>query len=253
MNQLISQGCFCLCLLICITALNADPRQINGPSSPPWLNAVGKLEIPSQSLEAGDITYFTEHCSATLISAVPNRSANIIVTAWHCLENYRDLSREISFTLFYGEEAAISYSARRLSSGGSLDLDWAILRLNKPISNSLVQAIVLDRKSLQTTDYPYITMAGYSRDIGLGGQGKRLTYHADCELGQEINQQISSNCLVYKGASGGPVVMSKFNNNGFQHKLAGVISQGNGLDVSTFIPTKAFISTALRLIHSNKK
>jgi V8-like Glu-specific endopeptidase len=248
-----SRGCLCLCLLFCISMLHADPRQLKNPSAPHWLNAVGKLDVPSQSNQAGHTEHYIEHCSATLIAAMPNRSANTIITAWHCLENYLDLSRDISFTLFHGENNTTRLSARPLSSGGNLDLDWAILRLNKPIPNSLVKAMIVNRGDVIKSGQTTMTMAGYSADSGLGKGGEVLTYHAGCESGEEIGQQFSSNCLAYKGASGGPVVISRYRDNKFHYNLAGIISQGNGLGYTTFVPNKAFIAALLRLIGSTKR
>lgn len=251
--QKITQGCLCLCLFLYGPTLYADPRQVKNPSAPTWLNAVGKLNIPSQSVTNGNTEHYIEHCSATLIADNPKLGANTILTAWHCLEGYSDLSREISFTLFHGESSATNRIARQLSSGGDLDRDWAILRLNKPIPSSLVKPIIINSSKRDSSGHSTMTMAGYSRDPGLGQKGEALTYHAGCQSGEEIGQQLSSNCLVYSGASGGPVVISSYQNNSFQHRLAGVISQGNGVDITTYVPDTAFIATALRLIRSNKR
>ncbi len=253
MNHKFPQVCLCLYLFIVASTLQADPRRANSPSAPSWLNAVGKLNIPSQNSENGRTAHYIEHCSATLISDHANRSANTIITAWHCLENYLDLSREISFTLFHGDSTVTNHSARQLSSGGNLDLDWAVLRLNKPIPNSLVKAMVINRQKNENIGHSTMTMAGYSRDPGLGQKGEALTYHAGCDSGEKIGQQLSSNCLVYSGASGGPVVISSYRDKKFQHRLAGIISQGNGAGITTYVPDSAFIATALRLIRSNKR
>lgn len=245
---------FCMGLFYCFTmnglAIEVDPRSAAGPDSPNWLKAVGKLDVPSQIQRNGDTENYIEHCTATLISDAKYSDSNIIITAWHCLENYQDVSKDINFTIRSADNKTIMRTARRLSNGGDIDHDWAILKLSHPVGSKLAAAMAINKRFNSETQVPYalITMAGYSSDDGLGQGGKALTYHAGCQTGKLIGAQLSSNCLVFKGASGGPVVLSVYGKEQFSHYLIGIISQGNGADTSTYVPGRVFSDKALRAI-----
>ncbi|MEM9398113.1 MAG: serine protease, partial [Pseudomonadota bacterium] len=61
------------------------------------------------------------------MSTNEERSSTVwVLSAWHCFEDYRDLSRDILFTTVNGQSA----KARLVSSGGSMRADWALLKLD---------------------------------------------------------------------------------------------------------------------------
>ncbi len=213
----------------------ADSRQILDAQAPAWLRAIGALQVPGIRVEDGRRSSHLEDCSATLVSDRQNRPSNTIVTAWHCLEFYRDLSRPITFTLFKGREEALVLEARRLADGGGMHADWAILRLQQRIPPERVAAIPIHPNRADAGRG--ITMAGYSKDPGLGRRGERLTYDPLCNITRQGDQSSDSDCLAYRGASGGAVVqLSELG----EPQLAGVISRGDSEGLSVYVPAVQF-------------
>lgn len=221
----------------------AEQRLAYSPDSPAWLQAVGKLRVPGSQFKDGRRKHRLEDCSATLIAATPASSeADVVITAWHCLEFYNDLSRPILFTLLPQGPAPVTREAYRVADGGGMHADWALLKLREPVPAAHVAGLVANDGSGPTP--ARVTMAGYSRDKGLGERGNVLTYHPYCAVTQW--QSGESDCSAFKGASGGAVV--KLSASG-QASYAGVISRGNSEDISIFVPVTEFrtpLNRALR-------
>lgn len=234
-----------LALMLALLAAGAaaDRRQVYTAQPATWLQAVGKLRVPVSRLEAGRRKHFYEDCSATLVARAQGLAANHILTAWHCLEFYNDLSRSIVFTIPYGNAAPVTRRATRIADGGGMHADWALLRLNEPVPLEYATPMRLRTRSAHSGG---ITLAGFSRDKGLGQGGLVLTYDARCELTSTRSSSHETNCTAFKGASGGPAVQA--NENG-EMQLSGVISQGDGNGVSTYISTAAFASRVLPLLN----
>jgi len=209
---------------------------------PAWLGAVGKLKVSSQKYQQGHRRHYTEDCSATLVSPKAERDADILVSAWHCFEYYRDLSRSIEFSLPQAAGQTITRRAQLMTSGGDMQADWAILRLDSPIPYELAKALLPHPQP--STPHHAISIAGFSRDGGLGQNGAVLTYHDNCTITRHSNHLRYSDCLAFKGASGGSVV-TQFSG---KHYLAGVISAGNGGDTSVLTPLSGFDSTLRRYL-----
>lgn len=216
---------------------NIDTRQAYSTGAPQWLRAVGKLTVPGSTYHNGHRSHLTEDCSATLVSEFPGRKADTIVTAWHCLENYDDLSRPILFTLLWGETGALEREAYLLADGGSMAADWALLRLREPVAAREIAALPI-HPTRADAGQP-VTMAGYSRDKGLGEFGDRLTFDPACLITSQVGGISSSDCRAYKGASGGAVVQLSAAG---APQFSGVISEGDGAGISTFVPVDAFRS-----------
>ena len=214
-----------------------DPREVYGPAAPQWLRAVGKLQVPGGVFRDGNHHYVREDCSATLVTASPGRKADTIVTAWHCLANYRDLSRAILFTLPQGAQPREAY---RLTDGGGMHADWALLRLRQPVAPAEAAALSIHTGRADRDNV--ISLAGYSRDSGKGGGGGQLTFDPACHITAQAAQVTDSDCLAHRGASGGAVVQLSA---GGEALLSGVVSEGDGDGFSTFVPVDAFRS-ALR-------
>ena len=206
-------------------------------SSPAWLQMVGRLDVPGFKYEQGRRVHHRENCSATLVSRQGTREAQHIVTAWHCLEYYRDLSMTITFSLPNLSPQPEVREARALVDGGSMNADWAILRLVEPVAFSPSSAVTIGPAN-HTTGSSTLVMAGYSRDKGLGRSGQALTYHENCrQLDDDQRASAHTNCQAYKGASGGAVV--RYHADGAAY-LAGVISEGNSEGTSTYVPIARF-------------
>lgn len=197
-------------------------------NSPSWLAAVGTLTVPGHRFEQGERLHHRENCSATLIGS------RTILTAWHCLEYYRDLSQEIVFSLPYQPQQP-RWRARRLDDGAGMSADWAILRLEGPVENVVPVAV---RPQFTTADGPGISMAGYSRDSILGAGGDKLTWQAQCNITGDETYRVATNCEAYKGASGGPVIR--------QGKVVGVISAGDSAGITYYVPSRAFMGAVRR-------
>lgn len=227
-------------LLAGITAANSNPpptdnRQVFGPESPTWLRAVGKLQVPGHKYRDGRRAHHREDCSATLVARPASTKADTIVTAWHCLEFYRDLSKPITFTLMPGSEQHSTREAYRLADGGGMHADWAILRLYEAVSLRDIPAIRVhpERADADRT----IAMAGYSRDSGLGNYGEQLTFDPDCAITHQSRFRSDSDCTAHKGSSGGAVIQLSALG---EPRLCGVISQGDSARLSTFVPVSGF-------------
>lgn len=227
--------------LCCISAgvqADTDGRVRFGTSSPDWLRAVGQLQVPGLKYESGRKRHYTERCSATLVETTSTVSANTIVTAWHCLEFYRDLTHNIVFTLLPNTEEPLRIEAVPVSDGGSMEADWAILRLRQAVPRHRIQALSLH--SRQADPNLPLVMAGYSRDAGIGAGGDSLSYDPACRITRNdpvtTSHSSSSNCRAFKGASGGAVIQFS----GGEPLLSGVISDGNSADLSRFVPALVF-------------
>ena len=87
-----------------------------------------------------------------------------------------------------------------------------------------------------------IIMAGYSRDDGVGAGGQHLSFDPACLITRQDPTSSDTNCTAYKGASGGAAIQLS---SAGTPLVYGVISQGNGAGLSTFIPAQGF-SSAIR-------
>jgi trypsin-like peptidase len=222
-----------LLMLSCALCAAEDDRLSYQMDSPVWLQAVGKLIVPGIRTVEGHRTNHLERCSATLVAGDGDRQ-DIIITAWHCLELYSDLSKPIMFTLLPGFEHAVESQAYRLADGGGMHADWAILRLEKPVSR-LISPLGVNPGGAE--DSRAIMMAGFSSDSGIGNHGTRLSYDPSCQITRQSSHVSDSDCKAYKGASGGAVVQASAQG---QVWLAGVVSEGDGVQLSTFVPISRF-------------
>ena len=231
MKDLVIRFVSILMILLLNVVANADPRQVYQGDKPEVFQAIGQLYIPAQKYQQGEVLSYREYCTATLISE------DFILTAWHCLEYYADLSREITFTLPYGTEPIIR-QARPVLDGGGMEADWAVLELSKAIPKILVKPMALAQKPGTKSS---LTLAGYSRDAGLGAGGKVLSYHTGCRELYDEGYRVATNCLAFKGASGGPVID--------QNLIIGVLSEGDSTRVSYFIPASVLARRVAAYTH----
>lgn len=195
-------------------------RQIFEGDYPADLQAVGRLLVPSQR---GD-QHFIEYCTATVVTGAPSKTVRYLLSAWHCLENYRNTGLPIRFESNLGD----FYQVYPLLDGGSMAADWVLLTFGEARS---LPALRLANHQNATTDSP-VLLAGYSRDAGLGGGGDNMTFTENCPLlDMDSGQQVVA-ASAYKGASGGPVLR-----NG---EIVGVISRGDNQRRVFFVPLSQF-------------
>jgi hypothetical protein len=205
---------------------------------------VGKLEVPGIRYREGRRNHYREDCSGTLLAGAQERRADIVLTAWHCLEYYGDLSRAIIFTLRPNSAVPVKREAYRVADGGGMHADWALLKLYQAVNASDVEGLPLhpDRADAGRP----ITMAGYSGDGGLGEDGATLTYHGECRITLQGPRASESDCQAYKGASGGAVIQISA---GGQAQLSGVISRGDSENVSIYVPVAGFRGSLNRFLN----
>jgi hypothetical protein len=226
-----------LLLTVCVTPAHAGSRETYHSESPIWLQAVGKLQVPGIKYSQGHPRNHRENCSATLIARSSNgvpvsAVADTIITAWHCLEFYNDLSKTITFTLLYGTESSFSSEAVRVADGGSMQADWAVLRLLRAVPATEVAALGIHPG--KANPLKPISMAGYSRN----NPQQRLSYDLDCGITSQPEKGSSaSNCNALKGSSGGAVIQLS---SAGEAMLTGIISQGDSQNLSLFVPVDAF-------------
>lgn len=216
-------------------AVWAEERTALNEDSPAWLSAVGKLTVPGGRYRNGRRSHNREDCSGTLLASANGRRADLVLTAWHCLEYYDDLSRAIIFTLLPDSAQPIPLEAYRVADGGGMHADWALLKLYRPVDANEVQGLLPHLERADVTRP--ITMAGYSGDEGLGAGGTALTYHSECRITQQELRESESDCQAYKGASGGAVVQLSTQG---EARVSGVISRGDSESVSIYVPVAGF-------------
>ncbi len=218
-----------LSLLLAGSCAHAGERAVFSTQADQRLLAVGKLTVPGYDRVDGERLYREENCTASLVAP------STILTAWHCLEHYRDLSRDPVFTLplVPGQGAIV---ARRVADGGGMEADWALLRLARPVE---------DVEPLPVVAFPgagsELLLAGYARDEGLCGGGEKLTWQAGCTVADISRQRVSTNCVTYKGASGGAVLSVD--------GVVGVISAGDSTAQTWFYPSGGFITRLRAFSH----
>jgi hypothetical protein len=229
---------FCVMAVWTMAAGAADSRQVFSGETHDWLSAVGKLQVPGQRYREGRKAHFIEDCSATLVTRHGRSHADTIITAWHCLEWYDDLSKSITFTVMSISGEPLRREAYRLKDGGGMHADWAILRLHNALQDGQVAALVVHPQAADPRQP--VTMAGFSKDDGIGDGGLALTFDPGCAITAQDRNVGDTNCTAFKGASGGAVVQLS---DAGEPRMCGVISQGNGEGRSTFVPVSSFRSS----------
>jgi V8-like Glu-specific endopeptidase len=156
-----------------------------------------------------------------LLSFGKSKSSRVIVTASHCLTSYKKKAGNIRFIIKDNNDNMIQrlatiykdskYNSRKLN----IKSDYAILVLDKSIKYQDVNPMIVDSKNFnklqKENSTAYGSMAGFSSDVG--GYGNILTYDPKCELNYYSKTYAKSNCKGFKGASGGPVVITTENRN----------------------------------------
>ncbi|MEQ8263015.1 trypsin-like peptidase domain-containing protein [Pseudohaliea sp.] len=214
----------------------AERRLPVADDAPPWLLAVGRLAIPTSRLEAGRRRHYDERCSGTLLAPPDGGDAQFVLSAWHCLEYYTDLSRAIRFELTGLAGEVLESRARAVASGGGMAADWALLELNPPIPAGLGGTAELDGRTVAAG--ARLAMAGFSGDPGLGAGGAQLTYDPACRVTGTSGADRLTDCLAYKGASGGGAFHGG--------RLVGVLSRGDSRGRSIYVPAARFLPAVSR-------
>ena len=215
---------------------HAERRLPVASDAPVWLQAVGRLDIPTSRVEDGRRRHYDERCSGTLLAPPEGGEARFVLSAWHCLEYYTDLSRDIRFELTGPAGQSLRSQARAVASGGGMAADWALLELAPPIPAGLGATAELDPRALAPG--AHLAMAGFSGDPGLGAGGEQLTYDPDCRVTGASGADRLTDCVAFKGASGGGAFHGG--------RLVGVLSRGDSRGRSIYVPAARFLPAVNR-------
>lgn len=192
--------------------LDNDPRLVRSASSPTWLAAVGRSISNTSSTDK-------EQCTISIIADSPEKDGIIAITAGHCVDHwvtgngtFKIGPNETVFTSNSGK--VIKRSIAKVLKAELYKGDYAIVKLNAAIDKEDIKPLLnapyhySDLLDKELFHKPYATMAGYSADKGKGKKGKVLTYHEKCQLNGGGSGQKKGYCYSYRGASGGPVVVT---------------------------------------------
>ncbi|MDC1174939.1 hypothetical protein OAT67_06075 [Bacteriovoracaceae bacterium] len=196
-----------------------DPRKVfkgrNDKKENHWMQAVGKAFIP----EFGDNDN-GGNCSTSLVTEKSGVDANIIVLAGHCLRKWfkngqTNNEAEVTFTTLDGVKVKRKFSGsdvilRKYSTDYD---DYAIVKLDKPISRNVIKPLIASNQRLGylMEENPNLELmtAGYhgDKDPKFGNSGKNLTYQKCKEMNAYISHKyIGTTCVSYRGGSGSPLV-----------------------------------------------
>ncbi|WP_405269999.1 trypsin-like serine peptidase [Congregibacter sp.] len=197
--------------------------------------------MPGQRYENGYAKHYDESCSATLITD-DSRSefSQLIVSAWHCIEFYHDTSRSLTFETARGE----TRNANLIASGGSMYSDWALLRLDAPLDSPSV----LLRPDSIDAGAGDLLMAGYPRSGTT--ETKILETANNCRVTGADGPDTRSDCVLQKGTSGGGVFSAAKGSGGTELHYLGVISRGDGVSQSIYVPLRRFHSRITAYLQS---
>ncbi len=222
------------------TFSDSENSELSGP--PSWTESLGSLIVPSTRLEQGEQLSFKQSCSASLITKNGSPAAKYILTAWHCLENYSDISRPIIFKIKDRDGKVISRIAYRLSNGGGMHADWAILKLDEGIKQSRVKPI--EHLVLDASIGASVFIAGFT-EYKNSFKGHHYLSFSRCKVTEIFRNVRLTDCKALKGNSGGPVMLQVEHDN---YGLVGVISEGNETNISSFVPIEIFYNEVQKLI-----
>lgn len=206
-----------------------------GADEPASIPGLGRLLVPAVRYENGYPVHYDERCSAAVVAPAGHRTSTLIISAWHCLEDYRDLSRPL---LFESRREGVA-RASPLLTGGSMYSDWALLRVDKALSEflPLPEPKAVDPPAAAPRPVPAgrpsLLMAGFPRGAGRPGAAPLIRR---CAIVGHDGPDWRSDCVLRKGASGGAVVSGE----GAPSYL-GVISRGDGESQSIFVPVARFL------------
>ncbi|MEA3554107.1 MAG: trypsin-like serine protease [Campylobacterota bacterium] len=215
--------------------LKNDTRKIVTNKSPSWTKAIGRLIIPTKLEFITKKRYKTNYkkCSASLINIDNLNYSKVIVTASHCLTEYKKSTGDLRFIIKDSSGKMIqktavvykdsNYSSKKLKTNS----DYAILILSSGISAKDVNPFIINKNSFtllqKNSKNSFASLAGFSGDIG--EFGAKLTYDPKCKLTYHSYTYGASDCSGFKGASGGPVVVTTTDNNeNLKYNFVGVIS-----------------------------
>ena len=233
--------------------LSTDTRIIVTKDSPQWTHAIGRLIIPTKLEFSAQTKYKTFHkkCSATLVNLNENKNSKIILTASHCLSNYNPKAGQLKF-IIKNSKGEMVYRIAKIEFDSKFDIkkmknktDFAILSLSRKISYKEVEPFLIQKDSFLSLQKRYkssfASLGGFSSDIAQFGAN--LTYDPKCRVSAYSSTYAASTCNGFKGASGGPIVLTTTDDNiTYKHHFIGVVSHFKNKDFTNifFAPHHPF-------------
>jgi tetratricopeptide (TPR) repeat protein len=215
--------------------LSNDTRILVTKDSPSWTHTIGRLVIPTklEFLSKSKYRKKNKKCSATLVNIDNKKDSNIIITASHCLETYNPKAGQIKFIIRDKNQKLVHRTARiRFNSNFNIKkmnstTDLAILSLNKKIPFKEIKPLLIKKYSFDELQKIYKnnfgSLGGFSSDIA--SYGSMLTYDPKCKLSTYTRMYAASTCKGFKGASGGPIILTTSNDDkNFDYHFVGVVS-----------------------------
>jgi hypothetical protein len=96
------------------------PRQRFDATAPKWMANVANIEGPAIKYEQGRARHYIEYCSGTLLKSAKTSQPRFMISAWHCVEHYQDLSRDLTVYFPHSQSRHKAYSARWLERGAHI-------------------------------------------------------------------------------------------------------------------------------------
>ncbi len=221
------------CVLLASTASAQEPV-LNAPQIAHLQHSVVPLRVPTSRLVNGYRRHHRENCSATVINTHPLT----LLSAWHCFDDYDDLSR--APRILAGENWV---DVRLIATGGSMSADWAIVTAAPPHQEqpTMLQTlpVLVDPEALDVSGFH---VAGYPSN-----QDERppsLWVSQRCPSVGRSQQWIGADCSATRGVSGGPALVQ---HNG-TWSVIGVVSAQRSDTLLLVAPLPAMSTLSTRLI-----
>ena len=187
-----------------------DTRLVRTSDSPAWLAAVGR-----QITNLGNKKF--RGCSLSIIADQIGKDGIVVAGAGHCITQWHQGSGkyeigEHSVTFVSNSGERIVRRIKKILASEMNPGDYFIGILDKAIPYTDIRPLL--NAPYDYTDmlqFPFRTeayMAGYSADKDLGQKGNALTYDNCARLNGGASGMKKAYCHSYKGASGGPVVIT---------------------------------------------
>lgn len=114
-----------------------------------------------------------------------------------------------------------------------MDRDWALLKIQEQAPHPIVLA------QDEVDEDAAVTLAGFPRSK----EDSALSVLRDCAITGKDGQDLRTDCVLQRGASGGAVL-----SNQPSMDFVGVISRGDGVSQSIFVPISRFLKDIRRYL-----
>ena len=217
--------CALLSTLLMFLSGGATPA---GQADQDWTRAIVKIQVPIVRRIEGYPRHFLERCSATIVSPGPKP---LLISARHCFDGHEALGSPATLLTDSGPIAL-----ELLASGGSMQQDWAVLRVTVGWTPHAWIPIAPARAKQGSR----ISAAGFSRwseadfNTTENLEERSLNIDPDCRVTAAGAPPLASSCVIQRGASGG-AILGRTQSGGL--RVFGIISAGDSETVSYFYPT----------------